>query len=267
MIAEIISVGTELLLGNILNTNAQYLSKHLADLGIEVHFQTVVGDNPARIMAAVETAYTRADTVIMTGGLGPTKDDITKEMLAEYFHRKLVMDEQALAMLENLLTMAGRQSLKDSLAKQALVPENSLVLYNHHGTAPGIIMEYDGRTCILLPGPPKEMEPMFAEYCMDYLRARSHRVLVSVNIKMLSIEEAPRLAVGEAPVADALDELLDQENPTVATYAKDDGCLIRVTAAAADHDAAMGMIEPVIAEIRHRLGDEYIRYIREELPE
>ena len=92
-------------------------------------------------------------------------------------------------------------------------------------------------------------------------------MLVSVNIKMLRIEEAPRLAVGEAPVADALDELLDQENPTVATYAKDDGCLIRVTAAAADHDAAMGMIEPVIAEIRHRLGDEYIRYIREELPE
>ena len=264
MDAEIISVGTEILLGNIVNTNARYLSQKLAQAGIEVHFQTVVGDNPARIMSAVEIAYTRASMVIMTGGLGPTKDDITKEMLADYFGRKLVYDEKALQMMEALLKRVQKESLLQSLKKQALVPENSIILYNHHGTAPGIIMEKDGKICILLPGPPKEMEPMFEEYCMDYLEKLSHKVLVSYNVKMKDFDHAPVIIVGEAPVADALGALLDNENPTVATYAKDDGCLIRVTAQAADREKALALLEPVIQEIRSILKDEYIQYIAEE---
>lgn len=267
MIAEIISVGTEILLGNIVNTNAQYLAKKLAEAGIEVHFQTVVGDNPGRIMDAVRIAYTRGDMVIMTGGLGPTKDDITKEILAEYFHRKLVYDDKALEMMERMLKRVQEESLLQSLKKQALVPENARILYNHHGSASGIIMEDEGKICILLPGPPKEMCPMFEEYCIDYLRQISGQVLVSVNIKMQDFDHAPVIIVGEAPVADKLSELLDSADPTVATYAKDDGCLVRVTTQAKTHEEAMEKLIPVVNEIRRRLGDEYIRYIKEDTGE
>ena len=264
MIAEIISVGTEILLGNILNTNAKYLARKLASAGIEVHFQTVVGDNPSRIMDAVKIAYTRADMVIMTGGLGPTKDDITKEMLAEYFHSSLVYDETAISMMEKTLQRTRKESLLQSLKKQALVPENAKVLYNHHGLAPGIIMEDEDKICILLPGPPKEMEPMFEEYCFPYLVEKSHQVLVSLNIKLLDFDHAPVIKVGEAPVADALGDLLDSQNPTVATYAKDDGCLIRLTALAADRKAALAMLYPLAEKIRSIIGTEYINYMEEE---
>lgn len=265
MICELISVGTEILLGNIVNTNARYLSKRLASLGIEVHFQTVVGDNAQRIISALDIAYTRADMTVLTGGLGPTKDDITKEMLAGYFHKKLVPDEKALENMKGLLSMSDRKTLTESLRKQAYVPSDSIILYNHHGTAPGAIMEDEGKICILLPGPPSEMEPMFEEYCADYLKAFSHQVLVSCNIKMLDFSHAPRMKVGEAPVADALGELLDSLNPTVATYAKDDGCLIRVTAKAETHEKAMELLSPMIEKCRERLGDEYINYIREDI--
>ena len=264
MIAEIISVGTEILLGNIVNTNAQYLAKKLAEAGIEVHFQTVVGDNPGRIMDAVRIAYTRGDMVIMTGGLGPTKDDITKEMLAEFFHRKLAYDQKALDMMGEMLKRVQKESLLQSLKKQALVPENSIILYNHHGLAPGIIMEDGERVCILLPGPPKEMCPMFEEYCMDYLRKKSGHILVSVNIKMLDFDHAPVIIVGEAPVADRLGNLLDSSDPTVATYAKEDGCLIRITSAAKTHEEALAKIAPVVEEAKKRLGEEYINYIKED---
>lgn len=267
MIAEIISVGTEILLGNIVNTNAQYLAKKLAKVGIEVHFQTVVGDNPGRIMDAVRIAYTRGDMVIMTGGLGPTKDDITKEMLAEYFHRKLEYDQKAIEMMGVTLKRVQKESLLQSLKKQALVPENSMILYNHHGLAPGIIMEDEGKVCILLPGPPKEMKPMFEEYCMEYLHQKSGKMLVSVNIKMLDFDHAPVIMVGEAPVADRLGDLLDSSDPTVATYAKDDGCLIRITTQARTHDEAMDKMKPVIDEAKKRLGEQYIRYIREDMDE
>ena len=264
MIAEIICVGTELLLGNIVNTNAQYLSKKLAEAGVDVHFQTVVGDNPHRIMDAVRIAYSRADTVILTGGLGPTKDDLTKEMLAEYFGSTLVMDETALEQLKGFLQTMKKESLQTAIMKQALVPEGSLVMYNHHGTAPGVIMENEGKVCILLPGPPREMPPMFEEYCMPYLHARVHRTLVSMNIKMYSMAEAPRICVGEAPVADALGDLVDSPNPTVATYAKEDGCLIRVTAEAETREEALAMLEPMVKKIRSIVKDEYIKWIEED---
>lgn len=265
MVAELISVGSELLLGNIVNTNAQYLSKRLADLGIEVHFQTVVGDNADRIKSVLDIAYSRADMVILTGGLGPTKDDITKEMLITYLGKKPVFDEKAFANLEEHMRKIGAKGVTESMRKQAYVPDDSLILYNHHGTAPGCVMENEGKVCILLPGPPKEMKPMFEECCELYLNKISDRVFVSMNIKMLDFDHAPVTKVGESPVADALGDLLDLENPTVATYAKDDGCLIRITAAAASHDEAIAMIEPVVIKCREILGDEYINYIREDL--
>ncbi|MBR2726545.1 MAG: CinA family nicotinamide mononucleotide deamidase-related protein [Solobacterium sp.] len=265
MIAEIICVGTELLLGNILNTNAQYLSRKLAEAGAEVHFQTVVGDNPARIMDAVRIAFTRADTIILSGGLGPTKDDMTKEKIAEFFGRKLVMDEEALRNLEGFMNRMNREAVKKNIRKQALVPEGSTVLYNHHGTAPGIILEEDGRSCIMLPGPPKELEPMFEEYCMDWIRRRTQCVLVSMNIKLRSMKEAPVSIVGEAAVEEALGDLVNGVNPTTATYAKENGCLIRVTAEAADHDEAMRMMAPVVERIKEIFGEEYIKELKEDI--
>ena len=263
MIAELISVGTEILLGNIVNTNSQYLAKRLATRGIEVHFQTVVGDNNDRIKNCLDVAFTRGDTVILTGGLGPTKDDMTKEMLISYFNKKPIVDQAVLSMLEERLKKIN-VPMSEGLRKQAIVPDDSIILYNHNGTAPGVIMEDNGRTAILLPGPPKEMQPMFEEYVQPYLAKRSDRVFVSMNIKMLDFDHAPISIVGEAQVANRLDALLDNANPTVATYAKDDGCLIRVTAQAADRKKALALLEPVIQEIRSILKDEYIQYIAEE---
>ena len=263
MTAELISVGTEILLGNIVNTNAQYLAKRLANLGIEVHYQTVVGDNPERIKSALDIAYSRAEMVILTGGLGPTKDDLTKEMLISYFGKQPVLDPTAYDMLAEHLKKIHIE-MTDSLKKQAMVPDHSTILYNHHGTAPGCIMEQDGKVCILLPGPPKEMKPMFEECCERYLNGISGKVFVSMNIKMLDFDHAPVSAVGEAPVADALGDLLDSENPTVATYAKDDGCLIRITASAATREEALALVKLMVEQCRAILKDEYINYIRED---
>uniref|UniRef100_UPI0025E62529 molybdopterin-binding protein n=1 Tax=Anaerovibrio sp. TaxID=1872532 RepID=UPI0025E62529 len=186
MIVEIISVGTELLLGNIVNTNAQYISRQLAHLGLDCFYQTVVGDNPDRIKSALDVAYTRCDMVILTGGLGPTRDDLTKEMLMDYFHKEVVLDDKAWDMMKQRLTRNGFTEFSDSQKKQAYVPKDSLIMYNHHGTAPGCIMNHGDKYCMLFPGPPKEMQPMFEEYAVPYLRKFSDKVFVSINIKMYS---------------------------------------------------------------------------------
>lgn len=264
MIVEIISVGTELLLGNIVNTNAQYLAKKLAHMGLDCHYQTVVGDNPARIKAALDIAYSRADAVIMTGGLGPTKDDLTKEMLMEYFDKTPVVDAKISKILKERAKVRGFNKLSEGMKKQAIVPSGSLILYNNNGTAPGCVMERDGKICILLPGPPYEMQPMFADCCRLYLNAKSDKVLISVIIKCVSKDDAPISIVGESPIADRLDELLDGSNPTVATYAKEDGCIVRVTATGKTHDAVLKILNPVVIECCERIGKQYISYIKED---
>lgn len=265
MIVELISVGTELLLGNIVNTNAQYLAKQLANLGLDCYYQTTVGDNPDRLKAALDIAYTRADAVILTGGLGPTKDDLTKEMLMNYFEKEVILDEKAFDMLKERLARGGFTEITDSQKKQAYVPKDSIIMYNNNGTAPGCIMENNGKICILLPGPPKEMKPMFEEYAIDYLKKFSDKIFLSINIKMMSRNDAPLNIVGEAPCAERLgDKLLDNPNPTVATYAKEDGCLIRITAAAADREQALQLLVPVVKECRERLIEEYIQYVEED---
>jgi len=265
MVVEIISVGTEILMGNIVNTNAQYLAQRLAHLGLDCHFQTVVGDNPARIKSALDVAYSRADCVIMTGGLGPTKDDLTKEMLIEYFGKRPQIDAQVLNFLEERSRARGFDKLSDGMRKQAVVPADSLILYNHHGTAPGCVMERDGKICILLPGPPHEMQPMFEECCELYLNGKSDKILVSIIIKCVSKNVAPVSIVGESPVADRLAEILDGTNPTVATYAKPDGCIVRVTAAAKNHDDALKILEPVVKKCRERIGEKFINYVKEDI--
>ena len=199
--AEIISVGTELLLGDIVNTNAQYLAQNLAHLGIDLYFQTTVGDNGERLHDALSIAFTRANLVILTGGLGPTKDDLTKEIIASYFKKGLVFDKKAFANLEQRVKLYGLNGVSQSNKKQAYVPEGVIVLYNDNGTAPGFIVESTNteqelQTAILLPGPPREMQPMFETYCISYLKERSDKVLVSYNIRLRSYKNAERKDVG-----------------------------------------------------------------------
>ena len=247
MKAEILAVGTELLLGDILNTNAQFLAQELAALGIEVYYQTVVGDNPQRLEDTIFHAFSRADLIITTGGLGPTEDDLTKETAAKYFGEKLVLDEKALAQIEKYFKRTGREMTENNV-KQAMVPErNGVVLYNENGTAPGIIIEKNGKIIAMLPGPPKETVPMFLNQVKPYLAKKQDATFVS------RILRAP--GVGESAMETAVKDLIDaQTNPTIAPYAKDGEAILRITARAKDEAEADRLIDPVAAALRKRLG-------------
>ena len=247
MNAEIIAVGTELLLGDIVNTNAQFIAKQLADLGISVFFQTVVGDNEARLSAAYALAFERADLVITTGGLGPTKDDLTKETAAKVFGLPLALHEET---LQAIRTYFATQNLKitQNNEKQAYILEGATVLANENGTAPGCLLERDGKILILLPGPPREMQPMFRTHVLPFLSAKTDQVIVSKTMRLCGI--------GESRAEEMLKPLLeDQSNPTIAPYAKSCEVHFRVTARAADEEVAWRLIQPVSDEIRRLLGD------------
>ena len=246
MNAEIIAVGTELLLGSIVNTNAQYISRRLAELGINEFFQTVVGDNSSRLKSALECSFARADLVILTGGLGPTEDDLTKEAVTEYFGETLVENAEA---LENIKKrFAGRlDAMSPNNYKQALVPENSIVLQNERGTAPGIIISKNGLTAMLLPGPPFEMKHMFDLGVMPYLKARSDSIFVSRTLRLAGI--------GESLAEDKIKHLLASNNPTVAFYAKETEVTIRITAKSAAQAEGLEMIKPVADAVYGILGE------------
>lgn len=246
MNCELISVGTEILLGDILNTNAQYLAKELAALGIGVLRQTTVGDNEGRLLAALDSAFDRCDTVILTGGLGPTPDDLTKETCAEYFGKKLLLDKESLEKIEAYFSARSIVPMPESNKKQALLPEDSLKLPNDNGTAPGCVMEKDGKRIIILPGPPKEMVPMFRDYVKPYLKQFTHSVILSHSIRTFGI--------GESYMSEQVADLLEGENPTLAPYAKSGEALLRITASAADEKEAEEKIGPVAEEIKRRLG-------------
>ncbi len=249
MIAEIICVGSELLLGDIVNTNAQFLSKSLAHLGIEVHYQTVVGDNRQRLQSALEIAFSRSDIVVTTGGLGPTKDDLTKESVSSYFKHPLVFDQDAYDNIKSKLPSYHKeQKLSQSNTKQAYVPKGCIVLHNHHGTAPGCILKSNEKLAILLPGPPKEMETMFRLCSERYLSNLTDYTFVSINVKLKEI--------GESAAADKVSDLLDSKNPTVAPYAKEEGVLLRVTASAHSKEEALSLMEPIIDELKNRFGEQ-----------
>ncbi len=247
MRAEILAVGTELLLGDILNTNAQFLAQELANLGIELYYQTVVGDNPKRLRDTIFHAFSRADLVITTGGLGPTEDDLTKETAAEYFGERLVLDERALDRIRKYFERTGR-SMTENNVKQAMVPEkNGIVLYNDNGTAPGIILEKNGKIIIMLPGPPRETVPMFQNQVRPYLAKKQEFTFVS---RILRVAE-----VGESAMEDRVKDIIDaQTNPTIAPYAKDGEAILRITAKARDEAEANRLIDPVVAALRERLG-------------
>jgi nicotinamide-nucleotide amidase len=264
MVAEIVSVGTELLLGDIVNTNAQHISKEMARLGIDMYYQTVVGDNEERLSNVLKVALDRSDLIIMTGGLGPTKDDLTKEVAAAYFNKRLVFDERQYNHIKKKLESYGINEMTESQKKQAMVPENSLVVTNPVGLAPGIIMAQGDKAIVMLPGPPKEMKALLSECCRLFINRLSDHVFVSINIKIKGPDELPLGVIGEAPIADLLGDILDQENPTVATYAKEDGVLIRVTASGQTREKALLLMKPVVTRIAEILKGK-IAWVKEDV--
>ncbi|ADQ04339.1 competence/damage-inducible protein CinA [Caldicellulosiruptor owensensis OL] len=258
MIAEVISVGTELLLGQILNTNSQYLAQKLAELGIDLYFQTTVGDNMERLKMAIDIATKRSDILVFTGGLGPTSDDITKEAVADYFGLTLVLDENVLKRIEKFFERR-QVKMPEINKKQAYVPEGAKVLHNKNGTAPGLIIEKDGKIAILLPGPPFEMQPMFEEEVLPYLEKFSKQKIYSRVLKFVGI--------GESSIEEALKDLiLSQTDPTLALYAKPYEVELRITTKKESEDSAKSLLQSMEDRIRERLG-EYIYGVDRQLLE
>ena len=250
MVVELISVGTEILLGNIVNTNAAYLAEKCALLGCSLYHQTVVGDNEERMEEAIRQAIERADIVILTGGLGPTKDDLTKEVTAKVFGRKLYMDEHSRARIRDYFEKIKSKKVTENNWKQALVPEGAIVIDNLNGTAPGLILEDKerGKAAILIPGPPNEMKPMFEQQVKPYLLKDSDTRLVSRTMHFFGI--------GESMLEDRLRSLMEKSlNPTVAPYAKTGEVQLRVTARVKDGEDPNALLEPVMEQIRQTVGE------------
>lgn len=247
MKAEIIAVGTELLLGQIPNTNAQILSNALQEIGIDVYFHTCVGDNRERLMDIFKTGFTRSDIIILTGGLGPTRDDLTKETVASYLNLSLKVDKYSLDKMKSFFAHRGKPITKNNY-KQALIPEGAHAIENKKGTAPGVLLNNDGKIIVMLPGPPTEMEPMLKEVVIPYLSQRCSSTIFSRVLKFYGI--------GESALEQELQDLISQQtNPTIAPLAKMGEVTIRLTAKAKDRMTAQKFIKPVEDEIIKRVGD------------
>ena len=247
MIAELICVGTELLMGQILNTNAQFIAKELAPSGIDLYHQVVVGDNPKRLTEAVRTALSRADVVLLSGGLGPTDDDLTKETVAEALGKELVLFDAEWDRIVSYFKSKGR-TVAPNNKKQAMFPLDAIILPNPNGTAPGCIMEANGKAAVLMPGPPRELRPMFLNHVLPRLLEKSGHRLYSQEIRIFGM--------GESEVAYRLDDLFkNQSNPTIAPYAKAGEVTLRITARCRDDVEGKALVEPVIAQIRATIGD------------
>lgn len=247
-VCELISVGTEILLGDILNTDAQYLSIELAKLGISVIHQSTVGDNRERLLAQLDEAAKRSDIIILSGGLGPTPDDLTKEVCCEFFGKEMFLHEPTVEKIKKYFSSKGIEMAQNNL-KQAMLPKDCVIFPNDNGTAPGMAIEKDGVHILVLPGPPRELKPMFQNCAVPYLMQFSDRIIVSHNIRTFGI--------GESSMAERVNDLFDARNPTVAPYAKDGEALLRVTAMAMTKEDAESLCEPVIEEIKKRL-DAYV---------
>ncbi|MCM1025273.1 MAG: competence/damage-inducible protein A [Roseburia sp.] len=248
MTVELICVGTELLLGNIVNTNAAYLAEKCAGLGLSCYFQTVVGDNEERLALVLRTALERSEIIILSGGLGPTEDDLTKETVAKVCGRKLVLHEPSREAILDFFAARGAEPT-DNNWKQAMLPEGCIVVENRNGTAPGVILETEEAKVILLPGPPEELCPMFEDSVMPYLAGLTSQVICSQTVKICGVGESR----AEAMMKDLIDA---QTNPTLATYAKIGEVHIRVTAGAENRKAAMKLIKPTVKELKNRFGND-----------
>lgn len=253
MIVELISVGTEILMGNIVNTNAAYLSEKCAELGMSIYHQVTVGDNEGRLFKAVETGLERADIVILTGGLGPTEDDITKEVAAKVLGKALIEDARTRERIAEYFKGRENNAIPESNWKQAMVIEDSIILDNDNGTAPGMIgerkdAEGNSKRVILLPGPPNEMKPMFENAVIPYLQQLNPYVFYSEMVKICGIGESQ----AEEKILDLID---NQTNPTIAPYAKTGQVHFRVTAKAETMEEAKKLVMPVTEELKKRFGD------------
>ena len=247
--AEILSVGTELLLGNTTNTDARDISIYLSELGINVFYHTVVGDNPERLSKAVEIARERADIIITTGGLGPTCDDLTKQVLAKAFDLEMVFHEDlAEEMKRYFKEIIGVDNMTENNLQQAYLPSGCTVFHNEWGTAPGCAFEAKGVRVIMLPGPPRECNAMFKACAMPYLRTLSDDVILSHSLHIVGSGESSV----EAKLRDMMNDL---QNPTLAPYAKEGEVMLRITAKAKSEDEAEKMTQPVIEKVRGVLGD------------
>lgn len=245
MNAEIISVGTELLLGHVINSDAAHIANLLADLGISLTNMQTVGDNRERLLQALRLAASRADIIFTTGGLGPTRDDLTKEVCAEFANKSMQENPELMACLKSFF---GDRRISENQFRQALQPEDSVILPNSVGTAPGFIIHCeDGKLIVVLPGPPNELKPMLKNHVRPFLEQLSSQVIHSRFIRTFGIPE------GE--VDEKLGILLESANPTVAPYASGGEVFIKVTAREQDRDSAIRLAEPTVEAIKERLGD------------
>ena len=250
--AEIIAVGTEILLGEITNTDAVTVARALSELGINAYYQTVVGDNPDRLYDVIMTAKKRADIIITTGGLGPTFDDLTKQVAARAFGKELVLNEEELEKIKGYFARLGR-TMTENNARQAYLPEGCTVFRNDWGTAPGCAIEDGGKILIMLPGPPRECRPMVKYRMVPYLKKLSDSHLVSHSIRIYGM--------GESSVEDKIASFAEEmTNPTLAPYAKDGEVLLRVTGKAETEDAADAITRPVIEKVCDRLSKRYATF-------
>lgn len=258
--AEILCVGTELLIGDIVNTNAAYLSRRLATLGIGVYRQAVVGDNAERLKEDIRAALSRSDLVIMSGGLGPTYDDITKETAAAVLGRKMVMHAPSLARIEAYFKELGRVMTENN-KKQAVMPEGATVFENRYGTAPALALEDEqGKVLVMLPGPPRELEPLFREQVEPHLKKRCAAILVSRNLHIIGM--------GESAVESALpNDIRNSQNPTVAPYCATGEVRLRVTARDADEAHARALCDDMVQKLMALPLGRFVYGIDMEAPE
>ncbi|WP_307340149.1 competence/damage-inducible protein A [Metabacillus malikii] len=254
MRTEIIAVGSELLLGQIVNSNAQFLSQQFAQLGMGVYYHTVVGDNSTRLEHAIKIAQNRSNVIVFTGGLGPTKDDLTKETIATMLGKKLVFDYEALASIEQYFTKTKRK-MSENNKKQALVLEDAVILKNDHGMAPGMGIKVDDIIYILLPGPPSEMRPMFQNYCRGYLQQ-------TLGLQEKIISRVLRyFGIGESQLETDIEDLInEQTNPTIAPLAAEGEVTLRLTAKHIDEAVANEMLDELESKINQRVGEFFYGY-------
>lgn len=247
MNSAIVSVGTELLFGQTINTNAAFLSSQLNEQGINVMYHYTVGDNPERLRETLKEASEKCDLIITTGGLGPTQDDLTKEVIASFLNDTLILNDEALNAMEHYFSKAKRVMTENNV-KQAYIPSKSVVFQNQAGTAPGFALEDGGKIIVALPGPPSEMMAMWKNDVLPYLSAKSDHVIFS---KMLRV-----FGMGESAVETKLLDLINtQTNPTIATYAKEGNVCVRVTAKAGSSKEAEDLVELTVNKIRNKIGE------------
>lgn len=261
MNCTIFTIGTELLMGATLNTNSEYLSKMLNDIGVNVLYHVTVGDNPIRIEEGLLEYLDKSDIIITTGGLGPTQDDISKELVAKALGRKMILDEDIFEDIKEKFKKFSK-SMPESNIRQAYMPEGSTVLYNHFGTAPGVLLdgEFNGnrKIIIMLPGPPREVKPMFEDIPMRHLKEAADNNITSKYVRMYGM--------GESDVENRLLDLINnQTNPTIATYVKNSEVMVRVTASGKDDKSNLVLIDQMIEKVREVIGDYVYSTDNEEL--